>query len=97
MGSSTFFTALVRASRLNPWKTKPSFWLRIAASSFLPSPSTRAPSSVYEPDVGVSRHPSRFISVDLPDPEAPMMATSSPRVTVRSTARRACTSFVPLP
>ena len=97
MGSSTFSSALVRASRLNPWNTKPSFWLRIAASSFLPSPSTRAPSSVYDPDVGVSRQPSRFISVDLPEPEAPMMASSSPRLTARSTAHKACTAFVPLP
>ena len=27
------------------------------------------------PDVQVSRQPSRFINVDLPDPDGPMMAT----------------------
>jgi hypothetical protein len=51
---------------------------------------------VYDPDVGVSRHPRRFISVDFPEPEVPMMATNSPRVTVKSTLLKACTSFVPL-
>ena len=36
-GSSTFSSALVRASRLKPWKTKPIFWLRTRASSLRPS------------------------------------------------------------
>ena len=31
------------------------------------------------PSVGVSRQPIRFISVDLPEPEGPMMATYSLR------------------
>ncbi len=35
-----------------------------------------------------------FISVDLPDPDAPMIATKSPRSTVSETPRRACTSIV---
>ena len=29
--------------------------------------------------LGVSRQPMRFISVDLPEPDGPMMATYSPR------------------
>ena len=37
-----------------------------------------------------------FISVDLPEPDAPMMATISPCVTVRSTPRSAWTSFEPV-
>jgi HlyD family secretion protein len=60
-----------------------------AASSFFQRPSTRTPSSAYDPDVGVSRHPIMFISVDFPEPDAPMIATSSPRVTFRSTSLRA--------
>ena len=36
------------------------------------------PSSMYVPDVGRSRQPRMFISVDLPEPEVPMMATNSP-------------------
>ena len=35
-----------------------------------------------------------FISVDLPEPDAPMTATISPASTVRSTPRSACTLFV---
>ncbi len=31
------------------------------------------------PLLGVSRQPIRFISVDLPDPDGPMIATYSPR------------------
>ena len=40
---------------------------------------TCLPFSRYEPLLGVSRQPIRFISVDLPDPDGPMMATYSPR------------------
>src|SRR5205809_1952053 len=35
VGNSTFSSAVVRDSRLNPWKTKPILRLRIVASSFL--------------------------------------------------------------
>src|SRR6059058_3884330 len=35
------------------------------------------------------------ISVDLPEPEEPMMAANSPRVTARSIPRSACTAFSP--
>ena len=37
-----------------------------------------------------------FISVDLPEPEAPMMATISPGATSRSTPRSARTSVWPI-
>jgi hypothetical protein len=33
--------------------------------------------SQYSPELGVSRQPSRFIRVDLPEPDGPMMATYS--------------------
>ena len=36
-------------------------------------------------------------SVDLPDPEAPMIATSSPACTVRSTPDSAVIAVSPLP
>ncbi len=57
---------------------------------------TRNPLSQYSPWVGVSRQPMRFIIVDLPDPEGPMMATNSPFRMVRSTPRRACTVSEPI-
>ena len=37
-----------------------------------------------------------FIIVDLPDPEAPMIATKSPRSTVSDTPRSAVTSTSPI-
>ncbi len=37
-----------------------------------------------------------FIIVDLPEPDAPMIATKSPRSTVSDTPRRACTSMSPI-
>ena len=32
---------------------------------------------MYDPDVGLSRHPNMFIRVDLPEPEGPINATYS--------------------
>ena len=37
-----------------------------------------------------------FISVDLPEPEAPMMAANSPSPIRRLTPRSACTSTSPI-
>ena len=37
-----------------------------------------------------------FMSVDLPEPDVPMMAIISPGITVRSTPRSANTLFVPI-
>ena len=45
------------------------------------SVDTSSPSSQYWPDVGRSRQPRMFMSVLLPEPEAPIRATSSPRAT----------------
>jgi len=46
--------------------------------------------------VGVSRQPSKFMSVDLPDPEGPMIATYSPRLMVSVTSRKAWIVSVPI-
>src|SRR6266852_2395320 len=45
---------------------------------------------------GESRHPIRFISVDLPEPDGPMRATYSPLAISTSTPRRACTCSAPI-
>ena len=37
-----------------------------------------------------------FIIVDLPDPDAPMIATKSPRSIVSEMSRTACTSASPV-
>ena len=67
------------ASRLNCWNTKPMKRLRTSASWSSSSDGDvvrrRAGTS---PDVGTSRQPRMCISVDLPEPDGPMMATNSP-------------------
>jgi len=76
-GSSTLWSALARGNRLKVWKTNPISLFRIRASSSSSRSETFWPFSQYSPDVGVSRQPIRFMSVDLPDPDGPMTATYS--------------------
>ena len=59
-------------------------------------PETSSPSSRYWPPVGVSRQPRMFISVDLPEPEAPTMATNSPGWISSETPRSTSTATSPL-
>ena len=94
-GIATFSRALVRGSRLKFWKTKPNLWLRTRARWSLDRDDTFSPSSQYSPEVGRSRQPRMFISVLLPDPEAPIRATSSPRATVTETPLSTGTSMSP--
>jgi hypothetical protein len=49
------------------------------------------------PEVGTSRQPRMFIVVDLPEPDAPMIATKSPRSIVRSTPFSAWNAAMPWP
>jgi len=58
--------------------------------------ATASPSSIYSPDVGLSKQPSVFIMVDLPEPDGPIMETISPRSIVNETPRKACTSNSPI-
>ena len=51
--------------------------------------ATSFPLNSYFPDVGVSRQPSMFMRVDLPDPEGPMIARYSLRRISSVTPRRA--------
>src|SRR5438105_11956271 len=72
---------------------KPILRLRKLASSDGRRRVISTPSSRYEPLVGRSRQPMRFMKVDLPEPEGPMMATNSPLRTSRLMARSACTTL----
>ncbi len=82
-------------NRLNRWKTKPIFCRRTAVRAKSPAAETSTPSTTMRPDVGRARPPRRCRSVDLPQPEGPMIATNSPFWTWMSTPRRACTSTCP--
>ena len=90
------WSAVARGSRLNVWKTKPISRLRTAASSSSFISETTLPRSTYLPFDGVSRHPMRFISVDLPEPDGPMTATYSPFWISKLTPRRAWISSAPI-
>src|SRR5438034_5630600 len=52
--------------------------------------------SQYSPDVGVSRQPIRFMSVDLPDPDGPITATYSFFLICRLTPCSARTTSPPM-
>src|SRR5512143_153586 len=84
----TFSSALSAGSSWNDWNTKPSSFARSAARPSSPSANSSTPSSCTLPALGVSRPASRPSSVDLPEPEAPRMATASPAMTARSISCR---------
>jgi hypothetical protein len=88
--------ALARGSRLNVWNTNPISLLRTRASSSSFIVETSSPLSQYSPAFGVSRQPTRFMNVDLPEPDGPMMATYSLRRMARSTPRSALTISPPM-
>src|SRR5450432_2966969 len=50
----------------------------------------------YSPCDGVSRQPIKFISVDLPEPDGPVIAMYSPRFTSNETPCRAWTFSEPI-
>src|SRR5919205_306611 len=66
------------------------------ASSSSSISETFLPLSQYSPWLGVSRQPIRFINVDLPEPDGPMIAMYSPRGISNDTPCRACTDSVPI-
>ena len=90
------WSAVARGSRLKVWNTNPISSLRMRASSLSFIWLTCFPFSRYEPLLGVSRQPMRFISVDLPEPDGPMIATYSPRSIWIETPRSAWISSSPI-
>ena len=91
----TFCSAVVRGSRLKLWKTKPSFSVRTSARWLGVRRLISSPSNQYLPELGRSRQPRMFISVVLPEPEAPIRATISPRAIVSEMPRSTGTSTSP--
>ena len=87
--------ALVRDSRLKPWKTNPIRWLRTFARASRDIFETSCPSRTYSPDVGLSRQPRMCMNVDLPEPDGPVTHTNSPDSTSTATPRRAWTWMSP--
>ena len=97
----TFSTAVSVGTRLNCWNTKPISRARIRVrspsdmrvASRPPNDSSGAGPWFWS---GLWSSPSRCIRVLLPEPDGPMIATSSPASIETSTPRRAWTSFLRL-
>ncbi len=97
IGSVMFSRAFSVGSRLNDWKMKP-IWSRrslVSCLSFRPVISV-SPIQI-RPEVTESSPARQCISVDLPEPEGPMIAVNCPRVMSTSTASSATTWVSPLP
>ena len=80
--SVQFWSTLRLLNRLNPWKTMPIF-----SRSLLTSTCSAARSWPWNhtwPESGVSSRLMQRRSVDLPEPDAPMMVTTSPGMTSKS-------------
>src|SRR3954470_176553 len=95
-GSITFSSAVRAGRSWNDWKTKPSRRPRSSARWSSSRARKSCPSRCTLPAVGVSSPARSARSVDLPEPEAPTMASASPEVTSRSMSRRMTSSLVPL-
>ncbi len=80
--SSTFMLL----NRLKPWKTMPIFSRRALMSTC--SAARSLPWNHTWPASGVSSRLMQRRSVDLPEPDAPIMVTTWPGITVRSMPRR---------
>ena len=78
--SATFSSAVRCSIRWKNWNTRPTCRRRRRASAAAPSPSRRAPAISMLPSSAGSSPASTCSSVDLPQPDGPIRATSSPRL-----------------
>ena len=76
--------------RLKPWNTMPIFWRRAFRLTLKSIKS--CPSNQMWPESASSSKLMQRSSVDLPEPDAPMMHTTSPRLTSRSMPLSTCRS-----
>ena len=89
--SATLSSADWCSARWNCWNTNPMDAARTAAICRSVSWPTSRPPIRTVPVAGRSSVPIMCSRVDLPDPDGPTTAASSPRRMTRSTPRRACT------
>jgi hypothetical protein len=92
-----FSSAVSIGSRLKNWKMKPMCSRRIFVSSLSFSFVMSEPSMITFPEVGRSSPARMCIIVDLPEPDGPMTAVSSPRATPREQPLSAWTAVSPSP
>ena len=92
-----FSFAVSIGSRLKNWKMKPMCSRRSFVSSVSPSSVMSVPAIATSPEVGRSRPARMCIRVDLPEPDGPITAVSSPLATSTETPRSASTAVSPSP
>ena len=92
-----FCSAVSVGTRLKAWNTKPTRSRRRRVRAVSSSPVISVPPIRTEPEVGASNPARQCMSVDLPDPEGPMIAVNAPEAKYTSTPRRACTCASPRP
>ena len=102
IGRVMFSIAFSVGSRLKDWKMNPMRSRRrfVSSLSFMVVSSAPPPSRWYRkirPLLTESRPARQCISVDLPDPDGPMIAVKRPRWIETSTASSAVTRVSPLP
>ncbi|MNW61578.1 hypothetical protein D3C74_396480 [compost metagenome] len=96
-GSVMFSSAVSVGTRLNDWKTNPSWVRRSFVSCRWFMPETTRSSTTTVPAVGESSPAMQCMRVDLPEPEGPMIAVKRPRPKSTSTPASAWTAVGPLP
>ncbi len=96
-GRLMFSAAVSVGSRLNVWKMKPILSRRNCVSARSLSVVISWPSIQTLPAVGWSSPARMCISVDLPEPDGPMIAVYAPRCRSMSTRSSARTSASPWP
>ena len=92
------FSAAVRVgTRLKDWKMKPMRSRRRRVSRRWFMEETMSPSSMISPEVIESRPARQCMSVDLPEPDGPMMAVKRARAMSTLTESSAVTAPDPRP
>ena len=92
-----FSYAVSVGTRLKAWNTKPRRSRRRSVSCLSESvPSSVSPMNTW-PDVSVSSPATQCISVDLPEPDGPMIAVKRPGANATVTSSSARTAVSPRP
>ncbi len=97
IGSVMFSSAVSVGTRLNAWKTKPIRSRRSAVIFLSESRDSSTSPMVTVPELTVSSPAMQCISVDLPEPDGPMIAVNSPRISSTLTWSSARTAVSPRP
>jgi hypothetical protein len=92
-----FSSAVSDGTRLNAWNTNPMRSRRSRVRALSLSVVRSTPSISTRPEVSVSRPATQCMSVDLPDPEGPMIAVKRPAGKSTVMPSMARTSVSPLP